>query len=142
MLPLMGFAYKNMYYSDSSFKLVPPFPVDFGLIPRINIKSNTFILRHNVDSGTKGKTRTICTVPVNAPSGGLILYNNFSNFKGIINIHSINSITIDIKDDFKNFIDFQNIDWTMTIQIDVINDVILDMDDLEDVYKNQVEENL
>jgi len=142
MLPLMGFAYKNMYYSDNAFKLVPPYPVDFGLIPRINIKSNTFILRHNVDSGTKGKTRTICTVPVNAPSGGLILYNNFSNFKGIINIHSINSITIDIKDDFKNFIDFQNVDWTMTLQIDVINDVILDMDDLADVYKNQIEENL
>ena len=30
----------------------------------------------------------------------------------------------------------------MTIQIDVINDVILDMDDLADVYKNQIEENL
>jgi hypothetical protein len=140
MLPLMGFAYKNIYYSTSdTFILTPPFPVDFNMLPRINIKSNTFLLK-NVDSGTKGRTRTICSVPVNAPAGGLILYNNFTSFKSILNAKSISSITIDIKDDYKNFIDFQNIDWTITLQIDIINDIISDLNDLDDVYKNLTEE--
>jgi hypothetical protein len=59
----------------------------------------------------------------------------------MINSHkNITSIRIDITDDFRNLIDFNNIDWSLCLQVDVINDVIHDFKDLNDVY--QMEEDL
>jgi len=143
MLPVLGFQYGG-YYLSSSKTLTSRFPVNFGLIPRLHIKSDTFAYK-NIDSFTKGRTRTIAVVPVNSSVNGMILYNNFTNFKMINSHKSISSIRIDITDDFRNPIDFQNIDWSLCIQVDVINDMFHDLKNLEDIYKieeeNQVGEN-
>ena len=69
----------------------------------------------------------------------MIIYNNFTSFKTIMNQRSVSSIRIDITDDFRNLIDFRNIDWSITLQIDTINDIISDLNDLEDIYKNELE---
>ena len=69
----------------------------------------------------------------------MIIYNNISSFKTIMSHRSVSSIRIDITDDFRNLIDFRNIDWSLTIQIDIVNDIYSDLNDLEDVYKNQIE---
>jgi hypothetical protein len=58
----------------------------------------------------------------------------------MINSHkTITSIRIDITDDFRNLIDFQNIDWSLCLQVDVINDMYHDLKDLEDIYKMEEE---
>lgn len=138
LLTVIGFRYGCIYNSVNNI-LIAPFPCNFGLIPRLHIKSDTFAFK-NIDSFSKGRTRTLAVVPVNAPSTSMILYNNFTSAK-IINSHTnISTIRIDITDDFRNFIDFQNIDWSMTLQIDVVNDIIQDLNDLDDVYKNQIEQ--
>lgn len=137
MLSVIGFKYGAIYNSIGNI-LISPFPVNFGLIPRLHIKSDTFAYR-NIDSFTKTRTRSLCIIPVNSPPNGMILYNNFTNFKSIVNHRNISSIRIDITDDFRNLIDFRNIDWSLTLQIDVCNDIIQDFSDLDDVYKNQME---
>lgn len=133
ILPVIGFLYGGNYNSSSK-SLTSLYPVNFGLIPRLHIKSDTFAYK-NIDSYTKGRTRTLTVIPVNSTAGGMILYNNFTNFK-MINSHKIiTSIRIDITDDFRNLIDFQNIDWSICLQIDVVNDMFHDLKDLEDIYK-------
>ena len=137
MLPVIGFPYGGYYFSSGKV-LTSRYPVNFGLIPRLHIKSDTFAYK-NVDSYTKGRTRTLTVIPVNSQAGGMILYNNFTNFKMINSHKTITSIRIDITDDFRNFIDFQNIDWSICLQIDVVNDMFHDMKDMEDVYKMEEE---
>ena len=132
MLPVLGFKYGGFYFSSGK-TLTSFYPVNFGLIPRLHIKSDTFAYK-NVDSFTKGRTRTIAVVPINSSVNGMILYNNFTNFKMVNPHRNISSIRIDITDDFRNLIDFQNIDWSLCLQVDVINDIFHDLKDLEDVY--------
>ena len=41
--------------------------------------------------------------------------------------------------DFRNYIDFNNIDWTITLQIDILSEIIKNIDNLEDLYENLAE---
>jgi hypothetical protein len=135
---IIGFA-SGSQYTSSGNNLLAPFPVNFGGITKINIMSSTFNLA-NADSKTKGQVQTICSVPVSTIQGGYIFYNNITNFKSIFRNHEFSSLNINIQDDFKNDIDFNNIDWTITLQIDVVKEVIQSIDNLDDVYRNLTSE--
>ena len=39
-------------------------------------------------------------------------------------------------DDLRNFIDFNNVDWTICIQIDILSENVQSIDNLADVYEN------
>ena len=71
---------------------------------------------------------------------GLCLYNNITNFKSIFKNHELSSINIDIKDDFGNYIDFNNVDWSMTLQVDIVSEIVQTLDNLEDVYLNAAQD--
>jgi hypothetical protein len=131
---IIGFK-KGTSYSSSSNLLICPYVVNFSGITRLNIKSNCFTL-NNVDSYNKTINRTIACIPVSSIINGISYYNNFTNYKNIFKNHEISTINIEIYDDFKNLIDFNNIDWTMTLQIDVISENTEDLDNLEDIYEN------
>jgi hypothetical protein len=44
------------------------------------------------------------------------------------------SIGIEIRDDYENLIEFNNQDWTMTFQIDIVKEVIINKSRFEDYY--------
>jgi len=136
LFPVIGFIQGNSYTSSGN-TLTAIYPFNFYNITRLNIKSNTFNLG-NVDSNNKSQTRTICSVPVNATSGGMIYYNNYSHYKSIFKKDHLQNINIEIQDDFKNYINFNNLDWTITLQIDLVNEVVEDLDTLEDIYNNNL----
>ena len=71
---------------------------------------------------------------MNGSSNGIVFYNNISHYKSIIKNKELSCITIEIQDDSKNLINFNNIDWTMTLQIDLVNEVYESLDSLEDIY--------
>ena len=133
LLSIIGFN-KNNSYTSSGNVLDALYPFNFYNLPRINIKSSTFNIR-NVDSNNRGRTRTIASVPVNANQyGGMIYYNNYGNYKSVIKNEHLQSINIEIQDDYKNYINFNNLDWTITLQVDIVEEVIDDLDTLEDIY--------
>ena len=138
LLPTIGFM-KNKLYSSALNNLTSPFVVNFLGLTRINIKSSSFNFR-NLDSYEKGRSTTICAIPVNCNTGGLIQYANFTNSKSIFKNHEISSVNFDITDDQCNLINFNNIDWAVTIQVEITCEVIQDLDNLEDVYKNATQE--
>ena len=63
------------------------------------------------------------------------MYNNFTQYKSVIKNSIITDINIDIHDEFKNFIDFNNHDWSMTLQIDIYSENVEGLDTLDDVYE-------
>jgi hypothetical protein len=64
------------------------------------------------------------------------MYNNFTNFNSLFRNNEMSSLNIIIHDEFNNFIDFNNCDWSITIQLDVITRILDNKQSLEDIYKN------
>ena len=90
-----------------------------------------------MDSLNERQSSIVATVPVNCLPGGMILYNNYTNFNSIINPASLNTLGIELLDDKENFIDFNNVDWTLTFQVDVVKDIIVDKSTLFEIYARE-----
>jgi hypothetical protein len=63
-----------------------------------------------------------------------------TDYKSIFKNYELNSIDITITDDKNNYIDFNNVDWSMTLQIDITNEIVENIDNLHDIYANQHQE--
>jgi len=135
---IIGFQ-KNITYSSTGTSLTAPFVCNFAGITRLNIKSSCFNL-YNVDSNNKGINRTLACIPVSGLNSGYIFYNNFTNFKDNFKGTELSSLGIEIRDDFRNFIDFNGVDWSMTLQIDILSENIQSIDTLHDVYEKLSEQ--
>ena len=138
LLPLIGFIDTQSYTSSGNY-LTSFYSVNFSGLTKLNIKSSTFTFK-NVDSFTRGSTSTFCSIPVSANASGIIHYNNLTDYKSIFKNYELNSIDISITDDKNNYIDFNNVDWSMTLQIDITNEIVENIDNLHDVYANQHQE--
>ena len=128
---IIGFEKGKTY--GSAFNITAPFCCNFGGLQKININSSTFNLK-NADSKTKSVSSTLASIPVSSIQGGYIFYQNITNFKAVFKNHELSSINIDILDDYGNFINFNGLDWSMTLQLDTICEVIQALDTLEDIY--------
>jgi len=135
---IIGFQ-KNNIYNSSNNSLTSLFCVNFAGITKLNIKSNAFTDLKNVDSFSNSINKTLCSIPCSSNQNGIIFYENFTNYKNIFTNAIISSIDILIMDDFNNFINFNNIDWTITLQIDIYYEQIADYKDINDIYNLESE---
>jgi hypothetical protein len=135
MFGIIGFV-NNISYSSFNNSLSSFCSVNFGGITKLNIKSSTFYL-NNVESFTGTVGRIICSVPVSSPQNGYIFYENYTNYKSIFTNRCINTINIEIMDDFGNYINFNNIDFTITLQIDILREVLFNYDSVDDIYEKE-----
>lgn len=69
---------------------------------------------NNKDSVNVSTNQLVATIPVNQPPYGLILYSNFSNEYGNLQINNISTINIQILSELGQFINFNNTNWSMT----------------------------
>jgi hypothetical protein len=138
IFPLIGFKLGDSYTSSSN-SLISPFVINFSGITRLHMKRSIFNLS-NCDSYKKGKNRTLAIIPIQSIGSGYILYHNYTQYSNIFKNYEIFSIDIELRDDNRNFIDFQNIDWSATLQVDILTETIENVDNLADVYNNQVQE--
>ena len=134
IFPIIGFVV-GFQYTSSGNNLLAPFSVCFGGLTKVNISSSTFTLS-NSDSKTQGQISIICSVPVSTSQGGYIFYNNITNFKSIFRNNELSSINIQLQDPNHNYIDFNNIDWSITLQLDVVREVFQTIDNMDDIYNN------
>ena len=72
----------------------------------------------------------LCSIPVNNSAGGLIVYNNISQFKSIFPNNNLDYIDISITDEMDQEIDFNGVDIYITLQIDSIRKHIPQLNDL------------
>ena len=134
LFPVIGFQKGQLYISSGS--LTSPYCYNFNGLTRLNIVSTNFSVK-NIDSLNEGQSSIIASCPVNCNFGGIILYNNFTNFKSIINPSSLNTLGIEILDDYENFIDFNNVDWTLTFQVDIVKEIVFDTATFQEIYARE-----
>ena len=92
------------------------FPQMFNLLGQKKLKiysSNLAI--DSFDSVGNQTNNLICTLSINQPSFGMLLYNNFDSVYGHMKTSYLSTIDIQIRDELGNQINFNNINWTMTI---------------------------
>jgi len=92
------------------------YPRLFNLInpKKLKIFSNNMAI-DSFDSVNNSTNNLIETLSVNVPPFGLILYNNIDSTYGHLKTNYLSTIDIQIKNELGNFVNFNAIDWTMTL---------------------------
>lgn len=103
-------------YTDSIIDC--PYPCQFQGITRIKIISNQ-LATYSMDSTSGSFSNVLASISVNSGAYGILLYDNASQFKAILRPKSLNYIDIGLLDDDENFINFNNVSWHMTLQLDI-----------------------
>jgi hypothetical protein len=107
----LGFVIGTNYNSASS-KIVAPYPLN--LLGTLRLRICSFEL------STTNLDYTLITLPIEIGNFGLIQYTNISNIKSKLINPSIDSFDILIIDDNNNPINFNNINWTMSLLLTIV----------------------
>lgn len=92
------------------------FPNLFNLLGQKKLKIfSTNLAIDSVDSVGNATNNLIETLSVNQPGFGMIIYNNVDSTYGHLRTKYLSTIDIQIKDELGNYINFNNINWTITI---------------------------
>ncbi len=110
---VLGLQKKN--YISLNNSIIFDYPCNFLGTKNLYIKSN--IILDNFNTSTKDYI-TITNIPVSVEPFGILLYNNYSNSKHIIKNKNLDNIEIKIYDDDNNLVDFNNIEWSITLEIE------------------------
>ena len=113
---ILGFASTTTYIS-TALSLTSPFPVSLLTIKKLKICSSA-LSTHSVDSNS-GQINLINTIPVNAPVYSIITYENKQSHAPILRSKTINLIDIQIFDENNQFVNFNNVDWTITFALSI-----------------------
>jgi len=130
---ILGFIPKTSY---SGASLIPPYPMNLLGVKRISICSDLLPV-YVFTSVSAGLGNILMTIDVDKPPFGLLLYKNLSNIRSKLRISRLDYFDIKIKDEFNNFIDFNNCSWTITLVMDIIRiskttpSLALDLNDLK-----------
>lgn len=114
---ILGFD-KDVTYESTFNTLFAPFLADFSGIRIIKIRSNTLIT-NNADSNVGNYSGDICSISVTVGSYGIINYVNYNNFASNITNRHLSLFDIQILDEYDEQINFNNIDWAITLQFDI-----------------------
>ena len=80
----------------------------------LNIHTQAF------DSRTKYSGTTLGRIPLSQEPFGIVFWNNYTGFKSKCSLKNISNLEIQICDEYGNLIDFNNIDWSLTLQLDIL----------------------
>lgn len=119
---IFGFSNGQSYTSsfDSGVNVLQlPFPCNLYGTKNIYIRLPQLVL-DNLNAQTKDKS-TICNIPKNVSPYSVIMYENATGTSSIVKneLKSMDSnMTVELLDDHGNYIDFNNVDWSITLQFD------------------------
>lgn len=69
----------------------------------------------NIDSSIKGGISLLASIPIEAPPYGVILFDNYNKSSQELKSLDITDIDLQLVDDNGNLINFNNIDWSITM---------------------------
>jgi len=103
--------------TSTALSLTFPNVVNFIPLQRINFRSNYF--NFGCYSTSDGSSDIFLPLQNNAGQNSVINYVNQTQAKFLIQDRNITSFIISVTDDLNRFVNFNGVDWYMTIQIDV-----------------------
>lgn len=122
ILKSLGFDNNNYstLLSSTNQTIISPYTMNLLGVKRISVHSQN-INTVSYTSLNLSTSTTLCTINNNSPMNGIISYENYSNLnKFILRVKEINSIDIELKDENQSYIDFHNIPWTITLSLEII----------------------
>lgn len=115
------------------------YPLNLLGVKKLLIRSERLAIQA-VSSIDYASTNVLVTIPVDVPPFSLISYNSQSESnKNLLNIRSINQIDIQIYDENDNLIDFNNLDWTISLVISSEVQIVQQQIYMKDILKNNIE---
>ena len=119
---ILGFELNNVYNSTNS--LTCPYPLNLLGYKRLEINTQD-IQTLNYSSANNSMSTLLSIIPIDQPPWGLIAFNNYTDTKNIIKNKTIDKIEIIIRAEDKTLINFNNIDWTLKLKIDITRKYII-----------------
>ena len=115
------------------------YPVNLLGTKKINIKSNNLSI-NSMSSKLLAFNNVIATIPVDNSFFSIISYVNQNALnKNIIKTPTIDTIDIQLTDDNDELLDFNNLDWTMTLCLSIEREEkVRDKTTLKDIVKHLV----
>ncbi|MEY3751981.1 MAG: hypothetical protein RLZZ354_523 [Pseudomonadota bacterium] len=107
----------NVSQSSISNSLTLPYSVNFVPLPRINLKSNFF--HFNNFNGIDYSNDLFLSIQNNTNPNSMIHYLNQTGIKFRVEDKNITNFVISITDDDGNYINFNNQDTRISLQIDI-----------------------
>ena len=99
----------------SSTNYICPYPLNLLGVKKLSIKSTRLSI-HSVSSIDYASSNILVSIPADVSPFSMISYIAQSDaHKNLLNVRSINEIDINIYDENNNYIDFNNLDWTITL---------------------------
>ena len=93
------------------------YPLNLLGIEKLSIKSEKLAVQ-SVSSIDYSFSNTLITIPVDVSPFSMISYNSQSDVnKNLLNVRSINEIDIMIYDEDNNLVNFNNLDWNISLVI-------------------------
>jgi hypothetical protein len=115
------------------------YPLNLLGVKKLLIRSERLAIQA-VSSIDYASTNVLVTIPVDVPPFSMISYNSQSESnKNLLNIRSINQIDIQIYDENDNLIDFNNLDWTISLVISSEVQIVQQQIYMKDILKNNIE---
>jgi hypothetical protein len=113
----LGFAVGTTYISIAGI-LSAPFPLNLLGLLKLKIASYE-IQTGNYDSSVNGSLNILATIPIEAGSFGLVLYDNISNTESIIRNPTLDGFDLQILGDDNNLVNFNGIGWNITLLLNI-----------------------
>jgi len=107
---------KGTTYTSASSILTAPYPINLLGVKSLQIKSPSLITQ-NFSSFTKSHNTLLTTFSVDATLFGQINYHNYSDLRTTFTNVDLNSIDIQFYDENDKFINFNNVNWSITLAI-------------------------
>jgi hypothetical protein len=86
------------------------------------LQSLNIHLTKNIDSFNKSPSNIIQSIPIDVNSSSISYIKN-ADFNFVINQEIIDDLTIELRDDQDNLINFNNQNWNLTLYFSIIKDI-------------------
>ena len=97
--------------------MTAPYPLNLLGVKRISIKSyNLGVVNYNSNGGDI----VLTTIPADQPPFCMLSFNNQSTDSQLIKVKTIDSIDILLMDEANTLLDFNNVNWTITLKLEII----------------------
>jgi hypothetical protein len=114
MLDILGTT-SSVVSNSTTYRCI--YPLNLLGTERLSIKSERLAVQ-SVSSLDYSFSNTLITIPVDVSPFSMISYNSQSDInKNLLNVRTINEIDIQIFDEDNNLINFNNLDWNITLII-------------------------
>lgn len=115
---VLGFDPTVSSYISTLGVLSAPYPLNLLGTLKIRILSYD-LLTNNIDSSVQGNLNLLSTIPIEAGTYGLILYDNFNNVQSILKNDNLDGFDLKLIDDDGNLINFNGADWSITLLLSI-----------------------